>query len=395
MFSLKVVLSFGALLPFVHLAASQASEWGQCGGIGWTGATTCVSGTVCTAINAYYSQCLPGQVTPAPTSTVPATSAPPGTTSTPTGSAPGGLSSIPASTLFQISNFGSNPNNIGMFVYKPKNVAAKPPLIVASHYCSGTAQAYFTGSKFAQLAETYGYVVLYPNSPHSGTCWDVSSNATLTHDGGSDSLGIASAARYAIANWGVDANRVFAVGTSSGAMMTSVLAGAYPDIFKAGIVDSGVADGCFSLPGQPDDSWNSECSEGQLILTGEEWADRVYAAYPGYTGARPKMQVWHGTAYAPFHLMFAGRTKDRCELTIARMYSDTTLFPQNFFEEIKQWTTVFGYSSTPISNASESYLPSGYSNATFGPNFQAILAQGVGHTVPLFEQQYLQFLGIA
>ena len=149
-----------------------------------------------------------------------------------------------------------------------------------------------------------------PLQPHSGTCWDVSSNATLTHNGGSDSLGIASAARYAIANWGVDANRVFAVGTSSGAMMTSVLAGAYPDIFKAGIVDSGVADGCFSLPGQPDDSWNSQCSEGQLILTGEEWADRVYAAYPGYTGARPKMQVWHGTAYAPFlSTVFSGRSQ--------------------------------------------------------------------------------------
>lgn len=37
--------------------------------------------------------------------------------------------------------------------------------------CSGTAQAYYTGSKFAQLAETYGYVVLYPSSvrlsPHA------------------------------------------------------------------------------------------------------------------------------------------------------------------------------------------------------------------------------------
>ena len=30
--------------------------------------------------------------------------------------------------------------------------------------CTGTAQAYFQGSKFAQLSETYGYVVLYPNS---------------------------------------------------------------------------------------------------------------------------------------------------------------------------------------------------------------------------------------
>ena len=56
---------------------------------------------------------------------------------------------------------------------------------------------------------------------------------------------------------------------------------------------------------------------------------------------------------------------------------------------------MFGYPSTPISNVSEPFLPKGYSNATFGPNFQAILAQGVGHTVPLFEQQYLEFLGIA
>jgi len=35
------------------------AEWGQCGGIGWTGPTTCVAGTTCTYSNAYYSQCLP------------------------------------------------------------------------------------------------------------------------------------------------------------------------------------------------------------------------------------------------------------------------------------------------------------------------------------------------
>ncbi|KAI0373431.1 alpha/beta-hydrolase [Pilatotrama ljubarskyi] len=369
MLSLTSALSVIALAGFV---AGQAAEWGQCGGIGWTGATTCVSGTACVKLNDYYSQCQPGAAAPPPPPTPTSPSAPSPTSSAPTGSAPSGpgLASIPASTLFQITNFGTNPNNVGMFVYRPKNVAAKPPLIVASHYCSGTAQAYFTGSKFAQLSETYGYVVLFPSSPHSGTCWDVSSDETLTHNGGSDSLSIANAARYAIANWGVDPDRVFAVGTSSGAMMTSVLAGAYPDIFKAGIVDSGVAFGCFAVPGQPEDSWNSQCSTGELILTGQQWAQKVFNAFPGYTGARPKMQVWHGTA-------------------------DTTLYPQNFFEEIKQWTTVFGYPSTPISNVSESYLPRGYSNATFGPNFQAILAQGVGHTVPLFEQQYLQFLGIA
>lgn len=34
------------------------AKYGQCGGIGWTGCTACVSGTTCTYSNDYYSQCL-------------------------------------------------------------------------------------------------------------------------------------------------------------------------------------------------------------------------------------------------------------------------------------------------------------------------------------------------
>ena len=90
-------------------------------------------------------------------------------------------------------------------------------------------------------------------------------------------------------------------------MMTSVLAGAYPDLFRAGVVVAGVPFGCFAVPGQPSGSWNSQCANGQMVLTGQQWAQKVYDAYPGYTGDRPKMQVWHGTAYAPFLLMVAER----------------------------------------------------------------------------------------
>jgi cellulase len=39
-------------------AATGAPLYGQCGGSGWTGPTTCASGT-CTYSSAYYSQCLP------------------------------------------------------------------------------------------------------------------------------------------------------------------------------------------------------------------------------------------------------------------------------------------------------------------------------------------------
>ncbi|KAF5389730.1 hypothetical protein D9757_006061 [Collybiopsis confluens] len=55
-----------ALSLVLSLAASvrgQSPQFGQCGGIGWAGPTTCVAGSVCTAQSPYYSQCLPGTAT--------------------------------------------------------------------------------------------------------------------------------------------------------------------------------------------------------------------------------------------------------------------------------------------------------------------------------------------
>lgn len=38
-------------------SSGGAAQWGQCGGIGWTGPTTCVSPYTCKVSNSYYSQC--------------------------------------------------------------------------------------------------------------------------------------------------------------------------------------------------------------------------------------------------------------------------------------------------------------------------------------------------
>ncbi|KAF3912831.1 Endoglucanase-4 [Arthrobotrys entomopaga] len=40
-------------------SGAQQSVYGQCGGIGWTGPTACVSPSKCTKSSDYYSQCLP------------------------------------------------------------------------------------------------------------------------------------------------------------------------------------------------------------------------------------------------------------------------------------------------------------------------------------------------
>ncbi|KAK3670877.1 Endoglucanase EG-II [Recurvomyces mirabilis] len=49
-----------AVLAAASTVAAQQSAYGQCGGQGWSGATTCTSGYYCYAQNSYYSQCVPG-----------------------------------------------------------------------------------------------------------------------------------------------------------------------------------------------------------------------------------------------------------------------------------------------------------------------------------------------
>ncbi|KAH7103994.1 endoglucanase [Auriculariales sp. MPI-PUGE-AT-0066] len=75
MLKLSLLLAAVTSLPLVY---AQAPLYGQCGGQGWTGATTCVAGATCTYSNQWYSQCLPSATA---TSTT-ATSTTSGTTAT-------------------------------------------------------------------------------------------------------------------------------------------------------------------------------------------------------------------------------------------------------------------------------------------------------------------------
>ncbi|THU93622.1 mannanase [Dendrothele bispora CBS 962.96] len=93
---MKFLTSIVALaLAIVNAHAQTSPEWGQCGGIGWTGSTACVSGTACVVVNPYYSQCIRGASSsaPAPSSTSTRTST---TVAVPTTTSP----STPVSTGF-------------------------------------------------------------------------------------------------------------------------------------------------------------------------------------------------------------------------------------------------------------------------------------------------------
>nr|OQO27363.1 hypothetical protein B0A51_05068 [Rachicladosporium sp. CCFEE 5018] len=52
--------SIFAVAAAAGTVAAQGAAYSQCGGQGWSGATTCVSGYTCVVSNPYYSQCVPG-----------------------------------------------------------------------------------------------------------------------------------------------------------------------------------------------------------------------------------------------------------------------------------------------------------------------------------------------
>lgn len=273
-------------------------------------------------------------------------------------------------SLQQVTSFGAAPTKAGFYIYVPNKLAASPGIVVAIHYCTGSAQAYFSGSPYRSLAEQYGFIVIYPSSPHSGTCWDVSSKATLTHEGGGDSNTIANMVKWTVGQYKVDQSKVFVTGSSSGAMMTNVLAATYPDIFKAAIPYSGVNAGCFVSSSGGVDAWNSTCANGQSTATPAAWAAVAKNMYPGYTGSRPRMQVYHGS-------------------------TDSTLRPQNYQETMKQWAGVFGYNYDQPESTKANDPQSGYTRTIYGPNVQGIYAQGVGHTVPIRGADDMKFFGFA
>ncbi|HEY0803780.1 MAG TPA: PHB depolymerase family esterase [Pseudonocardiaceae bacterium] len=261
--------------------------------------------------------------------------------------------SATAASLVQITNFGFNPTNLGMFLYVPNNVAPNPAIVVAVHFCTGSGPVFFANTEFKSLADQHGFIVIYPSATRSGNCFDVSSPQALTHNGSSDPAGIVSMVKYVEQHNSGDANRVFVTGASSGGMTTDVLLGDYPDVFKAGAAFMGVPFGCFATT---DGSlWNTQCATGQITKTPQQWGDLVRGADPGYAGPRPRVQLWHGTA-------------------------DGTLNFHNFGEEIKQWTNVFGISQTPTSTDSPQ---SGWTRTRYGNDVEATSIAGVGHSLPL------------
>ncbi|MEU1844766.1 extracellular catalytic domain type 1 short-chain-length polyhydroxyalkanoate depolymerase [Micromonospora sediminicola] len=280
-----------------------------------------------------------------------------------------------AATLTEVTSFGDNPGRMRMHVYVPDSRPARPATVVAMHGCGGSGPGFYSGSEFATLADRYGFIVIYPTATQQagfGNCFDTWSDAAKRRGGGSDPVSIISMIRHVQQQYGADPDRVYATGSSSGGMMTNHMLALYPGVFKAGAAFMGVPFTCFANAADYPPG-TSRCTGGAMDRTPQQWGDAVRQAYPGWSGPRPRVQLWHGT-------------------------SDTLVPYQLLQETIEQWTNVFGLGQTPTSTDTPqaNWNRRRYADGAGTVQVEAYSIQGAGHSLPAsgMAAAAVQFFGL-
>ena len=78
----------------------------------------------------------------------------------------------------KVNDFNLGPTKLGMYVYVPSNLKKPAPIVVAIHHCQGSATGYSSETKYQPLANSKGFIIIYPNSKSGGGCFDVASTAS-------------------------------------------------------------------------------------------------------------------------------------------------------------------------------------------------------------------------
>jgi poly(hydroxyalkanoate) depolymerase family esterase len=122
------------------------------------------------------------------------------------------------------------------------------PLVIMLHGCSQSADDFATGTGMYQRARDEGFFALFPQQSrriNPTGCWNWFLPENQRRGGGEPAL-LASLTLAVVQQYSIDPKRVFIAGMSAGGVMATLTAQAYPELFAAIGVHSGLYTGSVS-----------------------------------------------------------------------------------------------------------------------------------------------------
>jgi poly(hydroxyalkanoate) depolymerase family esterase len=153
---------------------------------------------------------------------------------------------LPNGAEFLAYTFSNQAGSRPYKLYVPSGYYGQSvPLIVMLHGCTQSPDDFAAGTRMNAAAEEHICLVAYPGQTSSANmqkCWNWFSTADQQRDVGEPSL-IAGITREVMGDYAIDRRRVYIAGFSAGGAAAAIMGDAYPDLYAAIGVHSGLACG--------------------------------------------------------------------------------------------------------------------------------------------------------